>query len=92
MARDVSQRAKASLDLFLGDREADPEPSAKDPMAVELGRRGGLKGGKARAVKLSPGGRSEIARKVLRDLWPPDLDQTCDRFGQYGPRNEGRSS
>ncbi|MDQ3915303.1 MAG: RNA-binding protein [Actinomycetota bacterium] len=36
----------------------------KDSAAVELGRRGGLKGGKARAVKLTAEQRSEIARKA----------------------------
>ncbi len=34
----------------------------KNPHAVALGRRGGLKGGKARARKLSPERRHEIAR------------------------------
>lgn len=41
----------------------------KDPLAVELGRRGGLKGGKARAQKLSPGKRRKIARKAARVRW-----------------------
>ncbi len=34
---------------------------AKDPNAVALGRKGGKKGGKARASKLSPERRREIA-------------------------------
>lgn len=42
---------------------------AKDPLAVELGRRGGLKGGKARAAKLSPKKRSDIARKAAQIRW-----------------------
>jgi hypothetical protein len=41
----------------------------KDPAAVELGRRGGLKGGKARAEKLSPERRKEIARKAAQARW-----------------------
>jgi len=41
----------------------------KDPLAVELGRRGGLKGGKARAAKLSPARRKSIARKAARKRW-----------------------
>jgi hypothetical protein len=41
----------------------------KDPLAVELGRRGGLKGGKARAEKLSKKRRSEIAKKAARARW-----------------------
>ena len=42
---------------------------AKDPLAVELGRRGGLKGGKARAKKLSKAQRIEIAKKAARARW-----------------------
>jgi len=42
---------------------------AKDPAAVALGRRGGLKGGKARAAKLSAARRSEIARNAILARW-----------------------
>jgi hypothetical protein len=41
----------------------------KDPLAVELGRRGGLKGGKARAAKLTAEERSESARKAALARW-----------------------
>jgi len=41
----------------------------KNPAAVELGRRGGLKGGKARAAKLTPEERSESARKAAKARW-----------------------
>jgi len=68
MPRDPNQRAKATLDLFTGEREPEPE-RVKDPAAVELGRRGGLIGGKARAAKLSPEKRSEIARKAAHKRW-----------------------
>lgn len=68
MPNDVNQRAKATLDLFTGEQEPEPE-RVKDPAAVELGRRGGLIGGKARAVKLSPEQRSEIARKAAVARW-----------------------
>lgn len=44
----------------------------KDPLAVELGRRGGLKGGKARAAKLSARKRREIARKAANTRWAKD--------------------
>jgi len=66
MPSDPAQRAKKTLDLFTG--EIEPE-RVKDPAAVELGRRGGLKGGKARAAKLSPEERSEIARKAAEARW-----------------------
>jgi len=42
---------------------------AKNPAAVELGRLGGLKGGKARAEKLSASRRKEIARKAAAKRW-----------------------
>ena len=41
----------------------------KNPAAVALGRMGGLKGGKARAEKLSAKKRSEIAKKAARARW-----------------------
>lgn len=43
--------------------------STKNPHAVALGRIGGKKGGVARAKKLSPDQRSEIARKASRARW-----------------------
>lgn len=51
------------------DREPDDPYEGKDPAAVELGRRGGLKGGRARAEKLTPARRSEIARKAAQARW-----------------------
>lgn len=48
--------------------EASPD-STKDPLAVELGRRGGLKGGRARADKLTAEERSEAARRAARARW-----------------------
>lgn len=41
----------------------------KDPAAVLLGRKGGLKGGKARAARMTPKERSEAARKAARARW-----------------------
>ena len=43
--------------------------AGKDPAAVALGRKGGLKGGKARAQKLTPEQRSEIAKRAARARW-----------------------
>ena len=42
---------------------------AKNPAAVELGRLGGLKGGKARAAALSKRKRSEIAKLAADARW-----------------------
>ena len=41
----------------------------KNPAAVALGRLGGLKGGKARAAKLAPARRVEIAKKAALARW-----------------------
>jgi len=41
----------------------------KNPAAVALGRRGGKKGGPARAAKLTPSQRSESARKAVEARW-----------------------
>lgn len=49
-----------------GDEKAGPE---KDPAAVALGRKGGLKGGKARAASLSARKRSQIAKKAAKARW-----------------------
>ena len=46
-----------------------PEEPAKNPTAVTLGRLGGLKGGKARADKLTPERRAEIAKKAAQKRW-----------------------
>jgi hypothetical protein len=41
----------------------------KNRAAVALGRLGGKKGGKARAKKLTPEQRSEIAKKAAKARW-----------------------
>lgn len=53
----------------------------KDPNAVSLGRRGGLKGGKARAKKLSPNRLSELARVAANARWGV---QATDDEKDYG--------
>ena len=54
------------------DGNERPELPEKNPAAVALGRLGGLKGGKARAAKLSPERKSEIARKAAQARWSKD--------------------
>jgi hypothetical protein len=46
----------------------------KDPAAVLLGRKGGLRGGRARAEKLSSEERSRIARIAARARWEQEQD------------------
>lgn len=43
--------------------------------AAELGRRGGLKGGKARASRLTPEQRSDAARKAVQARWQKSRDK-----------------
>jgi hypothetical protein len=47
-------------------------PVAANPHAAALGRLGGLKGGPARAARLSPERRREIARQAARRRWKLD--------------------
>ena len=65
---DVNELAKRLVDEATGDAEKTAPPE-KDPAAVALGRKGGLKGGKARAAKLTPEERSEAARKAALARW-----------------------
>ena len=65
--RDFNQLAKQIVDEATG--QAEPVEDTRDPLAVELGRRGGLKGGKARAAKLTPEQRREIAQKAAAKRW-----------------------
>lgn len=51
-----------------------PTDTGKDPAAVSLGRRGGLKGGPARAAKLTAEQRSEIGRKAAAKRWGKSID------------------
>ena len=41
----------------------------KNPAAVALGKKGGKKGGPARAAALSPARRTEIARAAVQARW-----------------------
>lgn len=65
LAKDYQQIARGVLDAVA----PDSTPVVKNPAAVALGRLGGLKGGVARARKLSKSKRSEIAKKAARARW-----------------------
>lgn len=68
---DVNLLAKMIVDEATQE-ETPPEPKPtkeKNAAAVALGRLGGLKGGKARAAKLSPEERKEIAKKAAEKRW-----------------------
>jgi hypothetical protein len=62
--RDPNQLGKLIVDISVGEVEDPRGIQTKNPAAVSLGRLGGQKGGKARAEKLSPERRSEIAQQA----------------------------
>ncbi|MDQ3620292.1 MAG: hypothetical protein M3391_09225 [Actinomycetota bacterium] len=67
--RDLNKMAASIVEQATSD-EPPPDPDeGKDPNAVALGRKGGQKGGKARAAKLTAKERSEIAKKAARARW-----------------------
>jgi hypothetical protein len=66
--RDPIELAKLIGDIATGQTQ-DSVPDNRDPAAVSLGRRGGLKGGRARAAKLSPTKRRAIAKKAAAARW-----------------------
>lgn len=66
--RDPIQLAKLIGDIATGQVD-DREPDARDSAAVELGRKGGLKGGKARWANLTAEQRSEAASLAVQARW-----------------------
>ena len=71
--RDPVQLGKLIGDILTGQVEDRAEPPADDPnkdsAAVALGRKGGLKGGKARADSLTSAERTKIAREAAKKRW-----------------------
>lgn len=67
--RDLNELAASIVDAATSEAALEPIDDGKDPAAVALGRRGGLKGGKARAAKLSPERRKEIAKQAAAARW-----------------------
>jgi hypothetical protein len=53
----------------------DPPDDELRELARKLGRRGGLKGGPARAAKMTPKERSEAARKAVKARWAKKRQQ-----------------
>ncbi|MEM7481604.1 MAG: hypothetical protein AAF481_10560 [Acidobacteriota bacterium] len=65
---DFNQRALDIVREATGEKEKEDLPE-KNPHAVALGRLGGKRGGKARAAKLSPERRREIAKQAALARW-----------------------
>ena len=76
---DVNALAASIVAADVGDEKLEVENKLiddwKNPAAVALGRLGGKKGGKARAAKLSPEKRSEIARKAAVTRWAAKVEK-----------------
>lgn len=67
--KDPNELAKLITGIATGETEETNPDAGKNPSAVALGRLGGLKGGKARAKKLSAKKRKEIASKAAKKRW-----------------------
>jgi ribosomal protein S12 len=74
----MAKQSKKPADLnrlaaaIVGDATDDASErtdDGKDPAAVALGRKGGKKGGKTRAARMTPKQRSDAARKAARARW-----------------------
>jgi hypothetical protein len=76
--RDVNELARQVVDEATGEapRLDPPVEVEKNPAAVALGRLGGLKGGAARAKKLTAEERSESARKAALTRWKGQKPET----------------
>lgn len=69
---DANQPAEGMVEAAKSSGESEIEEKdekLKNPAAVALGKLGGKKGGPARAKKLTPERRSEIAREAAKKRW-----------------------
>ena len=71
LREDTAETAFRTLQEAIGEqpKTVPGESDEKNPTAAERGRKGGEKGGKARAEKLTAEERSEIAKKAARVRW-----------------------
>lgn len=69
---DPNLLARSVIEAAIGEPLYKPKRSAISEYLAEIGRKGGLKGGKARAKKLSPSKLKEIAQKGARKRWGKD--------------------
>lgn len=67
--RDPNELGRQIVDEATGEAEPHIPDEGKDPAAVALGRKGGLKGGKARAAKMTKAQRVESAKKAAQARW-----------------------
>ena len=67
--KSLTFRNRSRIIFDVANKETKTSTTKKDPAAVALGRKGGLKGGHARAANMSPEERSESARKAVLARW-----------------------
>lgn len=75
--RDLNERAAALVSEATDETVPEPVDDGKDPNAVALGRKDGLKGDKARAAALTSEQRTEIARKAAAARWGDKQSKTA---------------
>jgi hypothetical protein len=62
--KDLNQLAHSIM-----EQATNEEPKAPESVRAKAGKLGGVKGGAARAISLSPKKRSEIAKKAAKSRW-----------------------
>lgn len=67
--RDANQLAHLIAAIATGETDDVKTDDGKNPAAVALGRKGGLKGGVARAQSMTPEKRKAIAEKAAKARW-----------------------
>jgi hypothetical protein len=74
--RDFFANARRVVEQAIGEQmDGSPLPdqdAGKNPAAIALSKLGASKGGKARAAKLSPQKRKQIAKKAAKKRWGGD--------------------
>ena len=63
---DANEAAFDTIQQIIARTEVTGE---KNPIAVALGRLGGLKGGRARAIRMTAAQRSKAAKKAAQARW-----------------------
>jgi hypothetical protein len=69
--KDVAQNARRVVEIATGEPLTE---ARKNPAAVALGRLGGKKGGRARADRLDPERRHQIASAAARARWKKEKE------------------
>lgn len=87
--RDPNQLAKLILDMTTGER-ANDSPKGPESPATAARRKGGVKGGKRRARRLTADQRREIAQTAARARW--EKGKSSAPLGYFAIRNRSATS